>query len=175
MIATASGAMLAGLAEAEPRRIRFGRSGCIEQHDDGTFAVFVRGELLGVYSGDDVASRDVFIAVVMDQAERDRGEVALSSLRPALDAAAIALALGEGCVEEGATTWRCGWRRESPLPHHVLGDGRHRDLDAELGELVTDARSAPRHVRLRHLADQSDELAAQRKPTHAAGPTPASP
>ncbi len=63
--------MLAGVAEAEPRRIWFGRGGCVEQHDDGTFAVFVRGELLGIYSGDDVASRDVFIAVVMDQAERE--------------------------------------------------------------------------------------------------------
>lgn len=71
MIATASGAMLAGVAEAEPRRIWFGRGGCVEQHDDGTFAVFVRGELLGIYSGDDVASRDVFIAVVRDQSERE--------------------------------------------------------------------------------------------------------
>jgi hypothetical protein len=33
--------------------------------------VFVRGELLGVYGADDVASRDVFIAVVRDQAERE--------------------------------------------------------------------------------------------------------
>lgn len=63
--------MLAGVAEAEPRRIWFGRGGCVEQHDDGTFAVFVRGELLGIYSGDDVASRDVFIAVVAEQAERE--------------------------------------------------------------------------------------------------------
>ena len=71
MIATASGAMLAGVAEAEPRRIWFGRGGCVEQHDDGTFAVFVRGELLGVYADDDVGSRDIFIAVVRDQAERE--------------------------------------------------------------------------------------------------------
>jgi hypothetical protein len=71
MISTAGGAMLAGVAQAEPRRIWFGRGGCVEQHDDGTFAVFVRGELLGIYAGDDVASRDVFIAVVRDQAERD--------------------------------------------------------------------------------------------------------
>jgi hypothetical protein len=42
MIATASGAMLAGVAEAEPDRNWFGRGGCVEQHDDGTFAVFVR-------------------------------------------------------------------------------------------------------------------------------------
>lgn len=71
MIATASGAMLAGVAEAEPSRIWFGRGGCVEQHDDGTCAVFVRGELLGIYARDDVASRDVFIAVVMEQASRE--------------------------------------------------------------------------------------------------------
>ena len=71
MIATANGAMLAGVAEAEPRRIWFGKGGCVEQHDDGTCAVFVRGELLGVYARDDVASRDVFIAVVMEQASRE--------------------------------------------------------------------------------------------------------
>jgi hypothetical protein len=71
MISTASGAMLAGVAEAEPTRIWFGRDGCVEQHDDGTVALFVRGELLGIYSADDVASRDVYIAVVRDQAERE--------------------------------------------------------------------------------------------------------
>lgn len=71
MIATAGSAMLAGVAEAEPSRIWFGRGGCVEQHDDGTCAVFVRGELLGVYASDDVASRDVFIAVVMEQASRE--------------------------------------------------------------------------------------------------------
>jgi hypothetical protein len=47
MVATASGAMLAGVAEAKPSRIWFGRGGCGEQHDDGTCALFVRGELLG--------------------------------------------------------------------------------------------------------------------------------
>ncbi len=36
MIATASGAMLAGVAEVEPSRVCFGRGGCVEQHDDGT-------------------------------------------------------------------------------------------------------------------------------------------
>lgn len=34
-----------------------------------------------------------------DLAARNRGEVAMSSLRPAIDTAAIALALGEGCIE----------------------------------------------------------------------------
>src|SRR3990172_7570992 len=71
MIATANGAMLAGVAEAEPDRNWFGRGGCVEQHDDGTFAVFVRGELLGTYSAADVATRDVFIAVVLEQATRE--------------------------------------------------------------------------------------------------------
>jgi hypothetical protein len=71
MIATATGAMLPGVAEAEPSRIWFGRGGCVEHHDDGTCAVFVRGELLGVYARDDVASRDVYIAVVMGQASRE--------------------------------------------------------------------------------------------------------
>ncbi len=71
MIARASGAMLAGVAEAEPDRIWFGRGGCVEQHDDGTHAVFVRGELLGIYAGDDVATRDMYIAVVTEQASRE--------------------------------------------------------------------------------------------------------
>jgi hypothetical protein len=71
MTTTASSAMLTGVMEAEPQRIWFGRGGCVEQRDDGTFAVYVRGELLGVYTGDDVASRDVFIAVVREQAERE--------------------------------------------------------------------------------------------------------
>jgi hypothetical protein len=56
-----------------------------------------------------------------------------------------------------------------------LATGRHRDLDAELGELVADAWSAPGHVRPRHLADQLDELAPQRRPTPTASPTPARP
>ena len=63
--------MLPGVAEAEPDRIWFGRGGCVEQHDDGTMAVFVRGELLGTYSAADVATRDVFIAVVLEQATRE--------------------------------------------------------------------------------------------------------
>ena len=63
--------MLAGVAEAEPDRSWFGRGGCVEQHDDGTMAVFVRGELLGTYSAADVATRDVFIAVILEQATRE--------------------------------------------------------------------------------------------------------
>src|SRR6266498_2444823 len=70
MIATASSEMLAGVADAEPRRSWFGHGCCVEQHDDGTFAVFVRGELLGIYSAEDVAARDTLIAVVQEQAGR---------------------------------------------------------------------------------------------------------
>ena len=71
MIATASSEMLAGVADAEPQRSWFGHGCCVEQHDDGTFAVFVRGELLGIYSAEDVATRDTLIAVVRDQASRE--------------------------------------------------------------------------------------------------------
>jgi hypothetical protein len=68
----ANGAMLSGVAEAEPTRIWFGRGGCVvEQHDDGRRAVFVRGQLLGAYTDEDVAGRDVLIAVVRDQGTRE--------------------------------------------------------------------------------------------------------
>jgi hypothetical protein len=76
MSAMTSGAMLAGVLEAEPNRNWFGRGGCIEAHGDGTNAVFMRGELLAVYDRDDVASRDVLIAVVLGQGELTREEVA---------------------------------------------------------------------------------------------------
>jgi len=68
--------MLAGVSEAEPDRIWFGSGGCVEEHDDGTFSVFVRGELVGVFGADDVASRDVLIAVVLQHEKRVREEVA---------------------------------------------------------------------------------------------------
>jgi len=97
MIATASGAMLAGVAEAEPDRIWFGSGGCVEEHDDGTFAVFVRGELIGVFGADDVASRDVLIAVVLQHGERIREEVARAfRVSPALKILHI-LRRGSGC------------------------------------------------------------------------------
>jgi hypothetical protein len=59
------------VAETEPRRIWFGRGGCVEEHDDGTHAVFVRGAHLGAYASDDVGSRDVYISVVRDEAGRE--------------------------------------------------------------------------------------------------------
>src|SRR6266545_1808473 len=58
-------------AETEPDRFWSGKGGCVERHDDGTNAVFVRDELLGIYASDDVATRDMFIAVVREQASRE--------------------------------------------------------------------------------------------------------
>ena len=84
--------MLAGVAEAEPPWIWFGRGGCVEQHDDGTHAVFVRGELLGVYMADDVASRVVFIAVV--RARDSSLAVGASAICPTSFAPAGATATG---------------------------------------------------------------------------------
>ena len=68
MISIASGAMLPGVAEREPSRSWFGKGGCVERHDDGTNAVFLRGELLGIYASEDAATRDLFISVVMSTA-----------------------------------------------------------------------------------------------------------
>lgn len=68
--------MLAGVLEAEPNRNWFGRGGCVEEHGDDTFAVFMRGELLGVYDREDAATRDVLIAVVLGQGDLTREEVA---------------------------------------------------------------------------------------------------
>lgn len=42
MIATASGAMLAGVAETEPDRFWFGKGGCVERHDAGGAGLAVR-------------------------------------------------------------------------------------------------------------------------------------
>lgn len=71
MNASTAGGMFESVTDVEPRRMWFGKGGCVERHDDGTHAVFMRGELLGVYPSEDVATRDVFIAVMMDQARRE--------------------------------------------------------------------------------------------------------
>ena len=63
--------MLVDGAESEPGRLWFGSGGCVERHADGTFAVFVHGQLLEVYSAEDVATRDILIALVRDHAKRD--------------------------------------------------------------------------------------------------------
>jgi hypothetical protein len=76
MQAAANGGMLAGVVEAEPDRHWFGRGGCAEKRDDGSFAVYFRGEVIGVFDADDVASRDVLMAVVLQGCECTREEVA---------------------------------------------------------------------------------------------------
>ncbi len=68
--------MLPGVLDAEPDRVWFGRGGCVEAHGDGTLAVFMRGELLGVFDRDDAASRDILLAVVLRQGGLLREDVA---------------------------------------------------------------------------------------------------
>ena len=76
MRAVASSEILQGVVETEPGRIWFGLGGCVEKRDDASFAVYVRGEMLGVFDAEDVASRDVLIAVVLQDNRRVREEVA---------------------------------------------------------------------------------------------------
>jgi transposase len=109
MIATASGAMLAGVAETEPRRIWFGRGGCVEQHDDGTYAVFVRGALLGIYAADDVGSRDVFISVVRDEASRE--DLARAFRVSAATVGRVITRLNQGGLQAVADYGRHGGKR----------------------------------------------------------------
>src|SRR5512140_585646 len=71
MISTTSSAMLPGVWEREPSRSWFGKGGCVERHDDGTNAVFLRGELLGIYATDDVATRDLLMSVVIEHGTRE--------------------------------------------------------------------------------------------------------
>ena len=91
--------MLPGVGEAEPDRHWFGRGGCVERHADGSFAVFVRGELLGVFDADDVASRDVLMAVILQGGERGREEVA------------FAFRVSQATVGRVVTRFKCGGYR----------------------------------------------------------------
>src|SRR5215471_15546071 len=45
-------------------------------------------------------------------------------------------------------------RGRAPPPHHILGDARLADLDAELEKLSMDSRRSPQRVGDAHLADQ---------------------
>jgi hypothetical protein len=105
--------MLAGVAEAEPQRSWFGNGCCVEQHDDGTYAVFVRGELLGIYSAEDVAARDTLIAVVQGQA----GRVALAcafQVSPATVGRVITRFKHGGFREVADQGRRGGWTVRTP-------------------------------------------------------------
>src|SRR5271167_1715968 len=65
-----------GVVDAEPRRVWFGAGGCVEKRADDSFALLIRGEVIGVFDADDVASRDVLIAVALQDGDRGRDEVA---------------------------------------------------------------------------------------------------
>jgi len=68
---TAAAGLFEVAESSEPGRIWFGSGGCVERHSDGTFAVFVHGQLLEIYSAEDVATRDVLIALVREHATRE--------------------------------------------------------------------------------------------------------
>ena len=76
MSAAAKNEVLQGALESDPRRVWFGRGGYVEKREDGSFSVYVRGELIGLFDDGDVASRDVVIAVALQDDERVRNEVA---------------------------------------------------------------------------------------------------
>jgi len=57
-----------------------------------------------------------------------------------------------------------GWRRRLPSPVHVPGDGRLRDVDAELGELIADARSASAYRHASHRRDRTTHRARSQRP-----------
>jgi len=61
--ATASG-ILPGVTELGPRRVWFGRAGCVECDDDGRHVVLVGGSAVGVFDEDDPAARDVLVAML---------------------------------------------------------------------------------------------------------------
>ena len=52
-----------------------------------------------------------------------------------------------------------GRRRCPPPSHHVLGDGRLADLNAELQQLAVDPRRTPEWVGAAHLPDQITNFA----------------
>ena len=76
MQAVADSVGLPGALEMDPRRVWFGRGGYVERREDGSFAVYVRGEVIGLFDVEDVGSRDVLIAVALQDDERVRDEVA---------------------------------------------------------------------------------------------------
>ena len=49
-------------------------------------------------------------------------------------------------------------RPPSPVPRHILGDRRLRDVDPELEQFAMDSRRAPQPVGQAHVADQTPDL-----------------
>jgi hypothetical protein len=74
-----------------------------------------------------------------------------------------------GLIEQEATP---GWRRCISSSHHVLGDCRLADLDAELEELSVNPGRAPERVGGVHLPNQITSLAIHRRPSCSRTPAP---
>ena len=62
--------------DPQPRRRWFRPVGCVEEREDGTFAVYVGGSLIGCYATQSPAERDVLIVLVMQDPRAQPGEVA---------------------------------------------------------------------------------------------------
>lgn len=60
----------------QPRQRWFRPVGCVEAREDGTFAVYVGGSLIGCYATQSAAERDVLIVLVMEDPRARPGEVA---------------------------------------------------------------------------------------------------
>jgi len=65
-----------------------------------------------------------------------------------------------------------GRGRLTSSSHHVLGDGRLADLDAELEQLTVDPGRTPERVGAAHLPNQIANLAIHRRPPGSRAPTP---
>ncbi|MGC3996523.1 MAG: helix-turn-helix domain-containing protein [Anaeromyxobacter sp.] len=117
----------------------------------GTYAVFVRGELLGVYAAEDVGTRDVFIAVVRDQAERE--ELARAFRVSPATVGRVVTRFNEGGLRAVADHGRHGGRRvrtpalEKPAGGELfdkgLGGARGAPGGGEEGELRHGVRGSP--------------------------------
>jgi len=62
--------MLPDIVDPEPAQIWFGQRGYVQRSDDDSYCVMVGDTLIGTFSGDDVASRDVLIAIVVESLGR---------------------------------------------------------------------------------------------------------
>ena len=65
------------MGSAPERQVRWFRPcGCVEERPDGTFAVYVGGSLIGTFSSQTPAQRDLLIVLVMEDPRTRPGEIA---------------------------------------------------------------------------------------------------
>ena len=64
-------------------------------------------------------------------------------------------------------------RPTPPVPRHVLGDRRLRDIDPQLEQFAMDARRTPKPIGQAHLADQAADLPWYPRPTTTTARLPA--